>query len=66
MNFKVISAIVYQFVILFTLVSLSIYFAVVHNEINDLLIGSLIGVMMGLSIKPNDDIDVKSIDEKDK
>lgn len=65
MNFKIISAVVYQFVILLTLVALTIYFAVVHNQLNDLLVGSLIGVMMGISIKPNEDIDVRQVNGKD-
>lgn len=65
MKFKIISAIVYQFVILFTIVGLTVYFAVKQGEINELLLGSLIGVMMGLSIKPDDDIGVVGKDTRE-
>ncbi len=50
------AAIVYQFTILISIVILIGYFAVTTGELNDTLVGALIGVMAGVGLKGNEEI----------
>lgn len=54
------AAIIYQFCILAAIIGLTIYFAVTTQELNDTLIGALIGVMAGLALRADGEVEVRT------
>lgn len=58
------AAIVYQFCILATIIGLIVFFAITKGELNETLIGALIGVMGGLSFKITEDAEIEEIHPK--
>lgn len=54
------AAVIYQFCILGAIIGLTVYFAITTRELNDTLIGALIGVMAGLSLRSDGEVEVKT------
>lgn len=58
MNSMKKAAIVYQFCILGAIIGLTVYFAVTSKSLNETLVGALIGVMAGIGIKDNGEVEI--------
>jgi len=50
------SSVIYQFLVLISIIVFNGYFIIFKGELNEILIGALIGVLVGLPSTTNEDV----------